>query len=319
MTLQEVTGLAELPLVSVVVITYNSAGCVAETLESIKAQTYSNIELIISDDCSADETLNVCNEWINLNRPRFSKVELVLSDRNTGISANSNRGIKIARGEWIKLIAGDDALEPEVLKIYIDYISDHQSIKMIHSNVLKYNNSFDEYNLIERTDLKHLKINRPETSPEEQYQILLRSGPVMTATTLVRKDVYDDVGLYDEKSLYWEDTPMWLKITKSGVSLHFLDIVGAKYRVHEESVQKLKNGSQLFSSFKLSKDIYFKNNYLKELPVFERMIRAFIIYRNIFFLKITNNKRSFLTRSFIYATGLLPDWLLSQLEMRYFK
>ena len=54
------------PLVSVPVITYNSAKFVLETLESIKAQTYQNIELVISDDCSTDNTVQICRDWVDL-------------------------------------------------------------------------------------------------------------------------------------------------------------------------------------------------------------------------------------------------------------
>lgn len=58
----------EQPLVSVSVITYNSAKTVLETLESIKAQTYQNLELIVSDDCSTDNTVELCRNWIEQNK-----------------------------------------------------------------------------------------------------------------------------------------------------------------------------------------------------------------------------------------------------------
>ena len=65
------------PLVSVIVITYNSSKFVLETLESIYNQTYSNIELIISDDCSSDETINICQNWLYKNKNRFKNIELI--------------------------------------------------------------------------------------------------------------------------------------------------------------------------------------------------------------------------------------------------
>ncbi|MBH2024900.1 MAG: glycosyltransferase, partial [Flavobacteriales bacterium] len=81
------------PLVSVVVITYNSSKYVMETLESVKAQTYENIELIISDDGSTDHTIEMCRVWLAQNNNRFPKTKLLTVEENTGIPANCNRGV----------------------------------------------------------------------------------------------------------------------------------------------------------------------------------------------------------------------------------
>ena len=104
------------PLVSVLVITYNSAKFVLETLESIKAQTYQNIELIISDDCSTDNIVELCQKWVEENKERFVRTQIITSDLNTGVSANGNRGRDACQGEWIKGIAGDDLLMPNCVE-----------------------------------------------------------------------------------------------------------------------------------------------------------------------------------------------------------
>lgn len=86
-----------------VVITYNSSKTVVETLESIKAQTYQNLELIVSDDCSPDKaTIETVQKWLDANGSRFVHAELVTADRNTGVSGNINRGVAKSHGEWIK-------------------------------------------------------------------------------------------------------------------------------------------------------------------------------------------------------------------------
>ena len=98
------------PLVSIVVITYNSSEYVLETLESAKAQTYTNIELIVSDDCSTDETVSICKKWFEANKDRFVNTIMVEAEINSGVPANANRGLAECKGEWIKFIAGDDIL-----------------------------------------------------------------------------------------------------------------------------------------------------------------------------------------------------------------
>ncbi len=107
-------NLKETPLVSVVLVTYNSAQYVIETLESIKAQTWQQIELIVSDDCSTDKTAELCSNWIDCNKGRFSKTKMITVLQNSGIPANCNRGLRAAQGEWVKIISGDDIL----IKLY---------------------------------------------------------------------------------------------------------------------------------------------------------------------------------------------------------
>ena len=98
------------PLVSICIVTYNSAEFIVETLESAKAQTYENIELILSDDCSKDNTVEICRQWIEENSTRFTNCEIVTTPINTGVAANLNRAIAKAKGEWIKSIAGEKKL-----------------------------------------------------------------------------------------------------------------------------------------------------------------------------------------------------------------
>ncbi|PMB24596.1 hypothetical protein CEN47_17710, partial [Fischerella thermalis CCMEE 5319] len=126
------------PLVSIIVITYNSAKYVLETLESAKAQTYQNIELIVSDDGSTDETVEICRKWIEENKERFVKTELITVPANTGIPANCNRGVKAAKGEWVKLIAGDDILSDFCIERNISFSTNSSS--MIVSEILDFKN-----------------------------------------------------------------------------------------------------------------------------------------------------------------------------------
>ena len=109
-------SLVRTPLVSIIVISYNSSKYVLETLESAKAQTYQNLELIISDDCSTDNTVKLCDTWLKDNKSRFTKTKLITVEKNLGIPKNCNRALYTAEGDWTKLIAGDDILMPNCVK-----------------------------------------------------------------------------------------------------------------------------------------------------------------------------------------------------------
>ena len=120
-------------LVSVIVVTFNSSQFIIETLESVSKQTWKEIELIITDDCSEDNTIEVCLNWINENKNRFLRVEIIKPEKNTGVPANANRGLYAAQGDWIAFIAGDDTFKPNHIKDNLMYIATRQEIKVLLS------------------------------------------------------------------------------------------------------------------------------------------------------------------------------------------
>ena len=108
------------PLVSICVITYNSSKTIIETLESIKIQTYKNIELSISDDCSKDDTVNIINDWLENNKSSFIKTSFIAAQENHGTAHNLNTAIKNSSGEWIKILAGDDLLIENCIETFVN-------------------------------------------------------------------------------------------------------------------------------------------------------------------------------------------------------
>ena len=116
------TVLLDKPKVSIVVCTYNQQHFIRETLESILTQTYANIELIVSDDGSSDDTPNILREY----EQRYAdKVIVVLSDQNTGIAANINRGLARRTGEYIAWLDGDDVMLPTKIEKQVALLQQH--------------------------------------------------------------------------------------------------------------------------------------------------------------------------------------------------
>lgn len=110
------------PLVSVVVGVYNSSATIIETLDSIKVQTYKNLELIITDDCSTDNTKLLCLKWIEDNKSVFSSISFIGDEQNRGVTYNIEKGVKASHGNWIKGIAGDDLLKPNAIEEYVKFV-----------------------------------------------------------------------------------------------------------------------------------------------------------------------------------------------------
>lgn len=226
----------EKPLVSIIVITYHSAKYVLETLESCKVQTYNNIELIVSDDGSTDETVRICRDWIQTHSKRFVRTELVTAEKNTGIPANCNRGVRSAKGEWIKLIAGDDALLPTCIELNINYIKNHKQVHVLQSECIHYTDNFGEQNF---SAISNLAQNPFFTYPaKKQLALLIKKNHLSAPSVFFSRISYDAVGGFDEDFRKIEDYPFWLRLVNSNYKFFSLAQPTVKYRIHSESVQK---------------------------------------------------------------------------------
>ena len=219
------------PLVSIVVITYNSSEYVLETLESAKAQTYTNIELIVSDDCSTDETVSICKKWFEANKDRFVNTIMVEAEINSGVPANANRGLAECKGEWIKFIAGDDILVSTGIEEFVK----------------KYEGGGD----LVVCDLQRFHVDK-ETGGEiyggiypnekrrkmlhfdlvTQQKSILTSFFIVTPALLIRHRLFDEIGGYDEEYRYMEDYPFAYKCLYNNHKFDYLPIFLTFFKIY---------------------------------------------------------------------------------------
>lgn len=217
------------PLVSVNVLMYNSSKYILETLESIKAQTYQNIELIMSDDKSTDNTVQICEKWIAKNKGRFASYQILVPDRNTGQSGNYNRAFRAATGEWIKEIDGDDLLLPNCLTDLVEYVNANPEAKYVFGKVETFGGSkrsrdffkdffiYDFYNWSKEKQLE---------------QLIFKRNCIPSQCAFYNKFYVVELGFEnDERIPYIEDYPKWIKLIQNGVRFYFCDKVLAKYRL----------------------------------------------------------------------------------------
>lgn len=218
-------------LVSVVVVTYNSADFVLETLDSIAAQTYPELELIITDDCSKDDTVAVCRNWLDQHKERFVRTELLTVEKNTGIAGNCNRGYEAAQGEWIKNIAGDDIMLPECIEKGVEF--GNQNKCRIFTVALQ------------EFGIRHNKKMPPQSwrdaDAKKQLDIALTEGPFMAAPGMFcQKRLWQECGKYDERFPMLEDLPFFIKVLLSGEKIYASNELLVKYRVYNTSTCRSK-------------------------------------------------------------------------------
>lgn len=227
-------------LVSVIVVTYNSSQFIEETLESVSKQSWKDLELIITDDYSKDDTVKICRNWLKENSQRFVVSEIIASEKNTGVPANANRGLKAAKGDWTIFLAGDDTLKPDCIKDNMIWIASNPDVKVLFSRVEVYKNTIDPQNLLKTipADPYNPKgIMALGRSVKSQYKMLLLCDRIhFTPSAFLHRETLLAVGAYDERFKLLEDHPLWLNLTKKGYKLCFLDKVTVNYRMHVKAI-----------------------------------------------------------------------------------
>ena len=280
----------EKPLISIIIITYNSSKYVVETLESAKAQTYQNIELIISDDSSTDNTIEICKNWIEINTERFVKTELITVKKNSGISSNCNRGLYATKGDWVKIIAGDDILLENCITDFTNYCIKNNNIKIIFGRI---------YYLQNKT-LKEDEVNIFYSLPQnEQFIKILKGSGVPAQACFFNRITLIDLGGFDEKYKFIEDAPLWVKASEKGIYFHFINKFVAKYRLHDNNISGL-NRSSNFINYKFYADQkkIILNEIIPRLKFQNLYIEIFHLYNIIIINKIIillGNKRNIIS------------------------
>lgn len=278
------------PLVSVVVGVYNSSKYILETLESIKAQTYENIELIVTDDCSPDNTVEICREWINANKERFVNVFLVTSKVNTGSSFNANRGLKKATGEWVKMFAGDDLLMKDSIEKYVNFVND--DIHICCANFIEFSGNLEDHNFVNRKIPLSKVAFGNNASAKRQYNILKRQLIGSGTTFFARLELLKKVGFYDERFPLMDDYPLFIRISSAGYKIYLMNDNTIYYRNHSNSISHSSNVSSFLSNAEIRCSIEY--NYLYKYEHLNWLWRKFLrasISMNKMIVKYGNNRK----------------------------
>lgn len=211
---------ASLSVISVVVPLYNYEKYVVEALDSIKNQTFRELDLVIVDDCSRDESVRIARQWLEKHGCRFNRATLLQNDRNSGLGRSRNTGVGFAETEFYFPLDPDNILLPECLEECF--------------NLLEASGAAFAYPTIQEFGDNHGTRGHSEYNPA-----FLQNGNYIGAMALVRRACWVAVGGYcpmDPPG--WEDYEFWCKLAELGFYGVSLARVAALYRVHQASMLK---------------------------------------------------------------------------------
>jgi len=208
------------PAVTVIALCYNHARFLLECLDSIAAQTCRDFELIVTDDCSRDDSADMIADWIVRRCP---EARFIRHARNRGLCPTLNEALALARGEFISMIATDDVWEPNKIAVQLAAmraVSD--DVAVVYSDA----SQIDE----QSQPLPHdfMAHHRPGLTPPtgEVFSALADGNFIPAMATLIRTSAIAAVGGYDERLTY-EDYDMWLRLA---ARFRFLFVPGALAR-----------------------------------------------------------------------------------------
>lgn len=289
------------PLISICVVAYNSSRTILETLESAKTQTYPNIELIVSDDCSTDNTELIVKEWLEKNKNYFSSVLFVKTESNSGVSINANLATSSSHGEWIKGIAADDRLKPEAISEYFNFVTkNHCDICICDLDI------FADEGDVPKSIIESYRFcfECAKESREQKLYRLAKEYALPGPGLFSSRKLFEELGGNDERYPMCEEIPSMYRILRAGYQVYPLEKKLVEYRYSGNSLsqhkgRKLGNRRWFFDRKKI-----FYDMQLPELLKTHRYMIAWV--KILSFAELTQlYKGSFISYVYYYLLKVI--------------
>ncbi|MBO5069655.1 MAG: glycosyltransferase [Roseburia sp.] len=223
------------PLVSIVIPVYNGANYMREAIDSALAQTYKNKEIIVVNDGSSDngQTERIAKEY-------GDKIRYICKE-NGGVSTALNTGIKNMKGEYFSWLSHDDVYMPDKIEKQVKALSKlEDKTTLVCCNYVHIDKDSNLIGSMPNVELEDVKL----LSWEQMLLDLFRSGPVNGCALLIKKTVFDEVGLFDESLRFYQDGFMWYKIFMAKYAVLSIPDICVKGRIHGK--QLTQTGQSLF-------------------------------------------------------------------------
>jgi len=223
--------------ITLTILTYNSSVYIQELLNSLTLQAAKDIQIIISDDCSTDKTVEIIEKWILDNKTLFFEIILITSTQNKGVVENKKGTFKYIKGEWTKGIAGDDILYPGAIKGLREDIFNFKDSKIIVGKALMFENNSIESS---KTLIPKSEITRKLSSNEKIKNYLFEGNTIPAITLLVKSDIFTQGNYFKHAKRNFEDLPFHLELLTDNKQFSFSENPYIIYRKHDKNLSSKK-------------------------------------------------------------------------------
>ena len=314
----------EANLVSIIIPTYNHEKYVVESITSALLQTYKNIEVIVSDDCSTDNTQHVLKSSFGLS----SKVKLILGSENVGISKNFNKLFEACNGEFVAFLGGDDIMLPEKIEKQVKILQQNPNYVLTHHDAYWWD--LEKKQIIK----KNSDLGKPVLHPLDwafhiDWYFNNKTAGVLPSTCLARSSYYL-TARYDERLKFKHELLFTVEdyYQNPAGEWHYLDESLTKYGIHSNNFSKNEKNVRLINeeSFKLCDlalekcpDLKLRIDEYRSFFIFHRLIFNWFDkedrkkYRKEFFLNSKFDKKE-LFFTFVLCIKLNLFWPIINLK-----
>ena len=218
-------------LVTIICLCYNQQEFVLESLDSVINQDYKNIELIIVDDCSTDNSKSIIENWL----ADYPGIPLIANTTNLGITKAFNHALQLANGDYIIDLAADDILVPNCVRLQINAFknSHYKNLGVVYGNaaLITEKGLFHSYYFDVGSDKKAIQ----KRATGDIYQSILAGGnSICSVSSMIKKTVFDTLNGYDE-NLAYEDLDFWIRAARV-YDFDFIDSILIKKRMVTNSM-----------------------------------------------------------------------------------
>lgn len=227
-----------MPLVSVVIPSYNSAQYLPKTIASILAQDFDDFEIIIVDDKSTDNTKEVISGLVAENIHYYC-----LEKNHGGPSLARKIGIEKSRGVFIALCDSDDLFLPNRLRTAVTFLLKCPELGMVFTDEQKFDdrtgrvlgNFLDGYDIFHALPKKEVGKNCFVITPDNAFSCLFYENYIMPSGVTIRREIFKEIGTFDESLTNGDDRDMWFRVTRK-YPIGFIDTIGFQYLVRASSI-----------------------------------------------------------------------------------
>jgi alpha-1,3-rhamnosyltransferase len=222
-------------LVTVGIALYNHENYIVKCLESVIKQSFNNIELIVVDDGSSDNSFEIAKKY--LDNQDFNKNYKIYTRPNKGMCNTLNEIAQQAKGKYISFIGSDDYWMLNKIEQQVLFLENNPDIVLVHSNSIKVDEKDKEIGFLDYSSKKN--------SGKLFEAIIFGKGGINTPSHLYRTEIYKEIGYYDS-TLKFEDTDFWLRLAKI-YNVGFINESHTYYRWHGENLSDEKNKLKFYN------------------------------------------------------------------------
>jgi glycosyltransferase involved in cell wall biosynthesis len=245
------------PLISICIPAYNAERFLPAALESVRAQRFTDWELIVTEDGSRDSTEEIVREFA---RSVSQSVRYDRHEQNLGLPATRNTGIASARGEWIALLDADDVWTTGHLEAAATLIP-RTSAELIHAGSVLFDS--DTGREIE------VRAPTPQMVAEFPRSLFYGNYAIQPSSVVLRRCLWQDVGGFDPTFRYVEDREMWIRCARTGAQFAYTGLNTCLYRKHPSAISRHGIAMALASA-----RVFEKNIDWEAVPSRHRHIQA---------------------------------------------